>query len=56
MLLAECYSGLLKVEDDTVDLRKVLLCAVLTVVFNQRVLLSWKLVCVRVCVCPPPGY
>ena len=41
-------------EDDTADLRKVLLCAVLTVVFNQRVCFcpgNWY-VCARVCVRP----
>ena len=40
-------------DDDTVDLsilRKVLLCAVLIVVSSTRAL-SWKPVCVRVCVC-----
>ena len=48
MLSAECYSELLKVDDDTVNLsilRKVLLCAVLIVVFNQRV-----------CFCPGSRY
>ena len=44
----------------TVDLRKVLLCAVLTVVFNQRECFypgNWY-VCARVCMCVfgPPGY
>ena len=58
MLSAECYSGLLKVDDDAVDLsilRKVLLCAVLIVVFNQRTCfcLGSRYVCVCVCVSAP---
>ena len=42
-------------EDDTVDLRKVLLYAVLTVVFNQRACFcpgNWY-VCMRVCMSTP---
>ena len=56
MLSAECYSGLLKVDDDTVDLsilRKVLLCAVLIVAFNQHACFVLEAgMCVHVCVRP----